>query len=134
MFCPNCEAEFREGFTVCSDCEVALVAVLGEVAAIRPDAPDALEPFHETRSADELALLLERLEDERVPYVVQAGTALALLTSEELGEPGQPDGWEARVLVTAPRLALAKTLLATLRTEWAAAAAGRAGATPLDPA
>jgi len=26
MFCPVCKAEYREGFTRCSDCEVALVA------------------------------------------------------------------------------------------------------------
>jgi hypothetical protein len=25
MFCPNCEAEYRPGFTRCSDCDVALV-------------------------------------------------------------------------------------------------------------
>ena len=26
MFCPLCKAEFREGFTECSDCHVSLVA------------------------------------------------------------------------------------------------------------
>lgn len=25
MICPNCKAEYREGFTICSDCQVALV-------------------------------------------------------------------------------------------------------------
>ena len=25
MFCPECKAEYREGFTRCADCEVALV-------------------------------------------------------------------------------------------------------------
>ncbi|MEA3296949.1 MAG: DUF2007 domain-containing protein [candidate division Zixibacteria bacterium] len=28
MFCPKCRAEYREGYTYCSDCEVALVAEL----------------------------------------------------------------------------------------------------------
>jgi len=28
MFCPACRAEYREGFTVCADCEVDLVATL----------------------------------------------------------------------------------------------------------
>jgi len=30
MFCPNCEAEYRPGFTRCSDCEAALVERLDE--------------------------------------------------------------------------------------------------------
>ena len=28
MFCPDCRAEYRQGFTVCADCEVALVVEL----------------------------------------------------------------------------------------------------------
>jgi len=30
MFCPKCKAEYREGFTHCSDCDVDLVASLPE--------------------------------------------------------------------------------------------------------
>jgi len=29
MFCPSCETEYREGFTECSDCGVALVWEIG---------------------------------------------------------------------------------------------------------
>ncbi len=28
MFCPNCRAEYREGFTVCADCNIDLVDAL----------------------------------------------------------------------------------------------------------
>lgn len=28
MFCPQCYGEYREGFTLCADCEVALVEIL----------------------------------------------------------------------------------------------------------
>jgi hypothetical protein len=37
MFCPNCKAEYREGFTKCSDCDAVLVETLN----------DANEPGHE---------------------------------------------------------------------------------------
>ena len=30
MFCPQCKAEYRRGFTHCSDCNVTLVSVLEE--------------------------------------------------------------------------------------------------------
>lgn len=30
MICPKCKAEYREGYTVCTDCEVALVETLSE--------------------------------------------------------------------------------------------------------
>jgi hypothetical protein len=33
MFCPNCKAEYREGFTKCSDCGVALVRTLADASA-----------------------------------------------------------------------------------------------------
>jgi hypothetical protein len=33
MFCPNCKAEYREGFTECSDCQVPLVRDLGTASA-----------------------------------------------------------------------------------------------------
>lgn len=37
-FCPECEIEYREGFTTCSDCEVDLVATL-ETAEPEPGQP-----------------------------------------------------------------------------------------------
>jgi|SRR5277367_2441717 len=36
MFCPNCKAEYREGFTRCSDCDVDLA----ELLAIDSDPPE----------------------------------------------------------------------------------------------
>ena len=34
MFCPLCKAEYRQGFTQCSDCHIALVATLHEAQSV----------------------------------------------------------------------------------------------------
>jgi hypothetical protein len=46
MFCPVCKAEYRQGFTVCADCEVPLVHQLASPSA-SPEEPDA-EPRAES--------------------------------------------------------------------------------------
>src|SRR5579863_9139102 len=38
MFCPNCKAEYRDGFTQCADCGVALVRRL-DYAAVPSNSP-----------------------------------------------------------------------------------------------
>jgi len=43
MYCPQCRAEFREGFTRCSDCGIELVEVLPPVA------PNSSEPAENER-------------------------------------------------------------------------------------
>ena len=34
MFCPLCKAEYRQGFTQCSDCHISLVSTTQEAAAV----------------------------------------------------------------------------------------------------
>ncbi len=116
MFCPNCKSEYREGFTECADCELPLVAELGVDPEIEL-LDDQLVSLHETGHPDELGALLELLESGDVPYVVHAGTALALFEGRELGEPGRPDAWQARILVSAPHRERARRLVAELRAE-----------------
>lgn len=111
MICPNCHAEFRDGFTTCSDCEIPLVEDLesydpetgsaddaGTLAG-GPGGPGDLVPLAELGSPEMLGALLEQLEAAQVPYVVQAGTAVALASGGELESPGFPDPWQARVMV-----------------------------------
>ena len=42
MFCPVCHAEYREGFTHCSDCNVSLVAELGAAESAFSEEPVVL--------------------------------------------------------------------------------------------
>jgi len=40
MFCPECKAEYREGFTRCADCEAELVEELPQTAMVRRNRVD----------------------------------------------------------------------------------------------
>jgi len=95
MFCPSCQAEYREGFTACSDCGVALVETL-EPRGPRAEIVPGLTALMETIDPVELAEVVDRLEKASVPYVVEAGTALSLLDGrdEEVPHP-----WQARLSV-----------------------------------
>ncbi|MGH9423922.1 MAG: hypothetical protein ACRD3J_28355 [Thermoanaerobaculia bacterium] len=97
MFCPQCHSEYRPGIAHCSDCDVPLVSEL------KPEQQEHfgnLLPLAEEKSADLVADLLDRLEKAEVPYVIEAGTALAMLNNEEI-VLDRPQGWEARVWIPA---------------------------------
>jgi hypothetical protein len=128
VICPRCHAEFRPGFTVCSDCGVALVEELGEaVAEVEDEGVEALAPFHETWSSDELAAILEAFEEQSVAYVVQAGTALSLLT-QEVEPSALPEEWHARILVAGVHQRRAREILLELRRQALAARSAPRGA------
>ena len=95
MFCTECESEYRDGIARCADCDVALVPELGE----EPEHFDNLLLLADEKSPDFVAELVDRLEKAAVPYVIEAGTALAMLGNENL-VLDEPNPWEARVYVT----------------------------------
>ncbi len=72
MFCPKCKAEFRDGFTECSDCNTMLINEL-------PDEPEqSIEQeyidFKElltTNDQGEIALFKSMFENENITYLVQ---------------------------------------------------------------
>ena len=133
MICPSCHVEYRPGFEICADCDVALVdegdlGAAEEVLRARVDELD-LAPFHETANADELGVVLENFEENGIAYVVQAGTALTLLAG-----PGHavtlPEEWSARILVPGGHLDRARECLRRLRET---AVSGRAAAVSEPP-
>jgi hypothetical protein len=93
VICPSCGDEFREGFAVCPDCGIALIAELPPAASPR------LAILEKTDDPDRLTVLLERLEAALVPYVVEAGTALSLLDDESTSDLSAPEPWQARVWI-----------------------------------
>jgi hypothetical protein len=71
MYCPQCGAAYREGFTECTDCRVPLLS--GEPG---PEAPDPLDPsielvvVLETNEPVQSAMASGLLEDAGIPFFV----------------------------------------------------------------
>ena len=106
MFCPKCRDEFRAGISFCPDCELPLVSVLPE------ESPALLSIVDTTRDPDRLAILVEQLESARVPYVVEAGTALSLLEADPAPELSAPEDWKGRLWVPGNFAARAEQMIA----------------------
>jgi hypothetical protein len=106
MFCPNCRDEFRDGISFCPDCDVALVPELPA------ETPARLSIILTTQDPDRLAILVEQLESARIPYVVEAGTALSLLEDDSAPELSSPQDWKARLWVPGDFAARAAQMVA----------------------
>lgn len=115
MFCPDCGGEYRSGFTTCADCGVALVAEAPTEA--ETDEAGPLAALEVTGDPELLAELTGRLEQAEVPYVVQAGTALALMEEDGALIGGRPEAWEARLWVATAELNQATAIRAKLLAE-----------------
>ena len=84
MFCPECGAEYREGFRECSDCRVPLVAQLGPRVESRPE----LELVTILESGNPARLLVAKsvLEDAGIPYLIRNERANQLFPAVGLFE------------------------------------------------
>lgn len=98
MFCPQCRTEYREGFTVCADCQVDLVAEL----APEPEFVEYEEILATYNPAD-IAVIKSLLESEGITYYFK-GDHLTL----------RPIGDSARLMVSRPEAETARELLSDL--------------------
>jgi hypothetical protein len=88
MFCPNCKAEYREGFTRCSDCGTQLVARLND-AAIPSNSrtlPEGPELLWTGTDPGILAHIDSALETAKIPHHQRSRDVIGALPG--LSEPG----------------------------------------------
>jgi hypothetical protein len=70
MFCPECKAEYRQGFTRCSDCGVDLVYALPEVLTVPEEPGEKLHSLWAGADARICAEHCARLKDADIPFKV----------------------------------------------------------------
>ena len=99
MFCPECGAEYREGFARCSDCDVSLVA------ALPPEERDAMH------GAEEATVFVTReiAEAETVKELLEANGIGVCVLGESSPLPGVPG--EVRLIVNQLQAELAHEIL-----------------------
>ena len=67
MFCPKCRAEYREGFSLCSDCHVDLVEDLPPLDEDEPEFVNFVQILATYNPAD-VVFLKSLLESEGIQY------------------------------------------------------------------
>ncbi|HSE41338.1 MAG TPA: RING finger protein [Acidobacteriota bacterium] len=117
MICPKCNSEYREGFTICADCNVKLVPPdedsfiedtenedePGEAIA----SSHSLEIIYETKSSTALDQIVKVVEAREIPYLVQSGTAIHYDVRNKLD-------WQAVLHVPSKYAPEVRTLIAKL--------------------
>jgi hypothetical protein len=95
MICPQCKAEYRQGFTMCADCEVPLVAQLPTPPSDLPDSAESGEdPFCAFWKGDDSRLhaeLCDLLDEQCIPHkTVRRADHLFNLNSKSAFQIGIP--------------------------------------------
>ncbi len=79
MICPQCESEYREGFSICAECNVRLVPDLEHLGEeVGEDGELQLVLLLDTASIEHAEEVVRLLEKNEIPYVLHSGTALNL--------------------------------------------------------
>jgi hypothetical protein len=84
-FCPNCEAEYREGITRCQDCDMDLVAELTPENKVHDTSEGEPVPFQTFKTGAEAEMVRDLLEKNGVRAFVEGGE-FAILPSSFSGE------------------------------------------------
>ncbi len=74
MFCPECRIQYRDGFYVCADCHVPLVAELPPVPVVEHDLK--VVTVLETEDAFALGMAQAALEEVGIEYMVSSDESL----------------------------------------------------------
>ncbi len=111
MFCPECGAEYRDGFYECSDCEVPLVP--------EPPAHDGEPTVEVFRSADAtlLPVIKSVLTAAEVPFSVQGDESSGLFPLGNTVSVRDGRGLAAVIRVPLSRAEEARELLASTAPE-----------------
>jgi hypothetical protein len=80
-FCPNCEAEYKPGITVCSDCDMELVAALTPETRIHDIEQGKTVVMQSFKTSAEADMVREVLENNGVRSFVEGGSFAVLPSS-----------------------------------------------------
>jgi hypothetical protein len=106
MFCPNCHAEFREGFTHCSECNVPLVAALPP-----EEVPEELEVVLTTSDGPTMVVAKSILDGADIPYITRGEEVLGIFPGLQIGSSEIQSGDIAGLLVPKDRAEEAREML-----------------------
>lgn len=84
MICPNCKAEYRDGYTVCADCEVPLVERLEEEEQ-EPEPELKLVTVFDTGEPADVLVAKSLLEAEGIEYFAKDEGVQDLFGAGRLG-------------------------------------------------
>lgn len=87
MFCPICKAEYREGFTRCSDCDIELIAKLEDEIPVEEFCGDEFDEENfegefvellRTSDITDIAQIKGILDSANIRYFIQGENMLAI--------------------------------------------------------
>src|SRR6185503_17493716 len=116
MYCPECGGEYRDGFTQCVDCDVALVPTAPAPAVEEePPTDEPLVTVLETGDPAEMALVESLLMEGHIPYVKQGDGVQDLFGMGRVGGFNVLTG-PARLLVAKKKAEAAREIIRDLPT------------------